>query len=151
MAQRLKHLPPMRETRFDPWVGKIPWRRKWQSTPALLPGKPHGQRSIMTLQWTVSCHLLLFSFWCSSYIRLIQKHWGFPGGSEVKRLPAIRETPVRSLGWEDPLEKEMAIHFSTLAWKIPWMEELDRLQSMGLQRAGQDWMTSLSLSFTTLC
>ena len=49
----------------------------------------------------------------------------------VKRLPARRETLVRFLGLEDPLEKETAIHSSTLAWKIPWMEELDRLQSMG--------------------
>ena len=56
----------------------------------------------------------------------------------VKHLPALRETQVRSLGWEDPLEKEMAIHSSTLAWKIPWMEEPGRLQSMGLQRAGHD-------------
>ena len=45
----------------------------------------------------------------------------------VKRLPAMQETWVRFLGWEDPLEKEMAIHSSTLAWKIPWMEEPDRL------------------------
>ena len=45
---------------------------------------------------------------------------------------------VRSLGWEDPLEKEMAIHSRTLAWKIPWTEEPDRLQSMGLQRVGHD-------------
>ena len=52
----------------------------------------------------------------------------------VKRLPAMRETRVRSLGWEDPLEKEMAIHSSTTAWKIPWTEEPGRLQSMGLQR-----------------
>ena len=44
----------------------------------------------------------------------------------VKRLPAMRETRVQFLGWEDPLEKEMAIHSSTLAWKIPWMEEPDR-------------------------
>ena len=51
----------------------------------------------------------------------------------VKRLPAMRETRVRFLGWEDPLEKEMAIHSSTLAWKIPWMEEPDRLQSMESQ------------------
>ena len=51
----------------------------------------------------------------------------------VKRLPAMRETQVRSLGREDPLEKEMAIYSSTLAWKIPWTEEPDRLQSMGLQ------------------
>ena len=41
----------------------------------------------------------------------------------VKRLPTIWETQVQSLGWEDPLEKEMATHYSTLAWKIPWMEE----------------------------
>ena len=52
----------------------------------------------------------------------------------VKRLPAMQETRVRFLGQEDPLEKEMAIHSSTLAWKIPWKEELDRLQSMGSQR-----------------
>ena len=45
VAQRLKHLPGMRETGFDPWVGKIPWRRKWQPTPGLLPGKFHGLRS----------------------------------------------------------------------------------------------------------
>ena len=50
----------------------------------------------------------------------------------VKRLPAMRETQVRSLGWEDPLEKEMANHSSILAWKIPWTEEPGRLQSMGL-------------------
>ena len=56
----------------------------------------------------------------------------------VKRLPAIRETRVRFLGWEDPLEKEMAIHSSTLAWKIPWTEEPDRLQSMGSQRVGHN-------------
>ena len=54
----------------------------------------------------------------------------------VKRLPAMRETRARFLGQEDPLEKEMAIHSSTLAWKIPWTEEPDRLQSMGSQRVG---------------
>ena len=52
----------------------------------------------------------------------------------VKRLPAMQETQVRSLGQKDPLEKEMATHSSTLAWKIPWTEEPCRLQSMGLQR-----------------
>ena len=55
----------------------------------------------------------------------------------VKRLPAMRER-VRFLGWEDPLEKEMAVHSSTLAWKIPWTEEPDRPQSMGSQRVGHD-------------
>ena len=63
----------------------------------------------------------------------------------VKRLPAMRETQVQSLGWEDPLEKEMAAYSSILAWKIPWMEEPGRLQSMGLQRVGHDLVTSLSL------
>ena len=52
----------------------------------------------------------------------------------VKHLPTVRETQVRSLGQEDPLEKEMATHSSTLAWKIPRTEECGRLQSMGLQR-----------------
>ena len=47
MAQRLKHLPEMWETWFDPWVGKIPWRRKWQSTPLFLPGESDGQRSLV--------------------------------------------------------------------------------------------------------
>ena len=63
----------------------------------------------------------------------------------VKRLPTMRETRVRSLAWEDPLEKEMATHSSTLAWKIPWTEEHGRLlQSMGLQRVRHDCVTSLT-------
>ena len=56
----------------------------------------------------------------------------------VKRLSAMQETWVRSLGWEDPLEKEMAAHSSILAWKIPWTVEPGRLPSMGLQRVGHD-------------
>ena len=56
----------------------------------------------------------------------------------VKRLLAMRETWVRSLGREDPLEKEIATHSSTLAWKIPWTEEPGRLQSMGSRRVGHD-------------
>ena len=56
----------------------------------------------------------------------------------VKRLPAMQETWVLSLGWEDPLEKEMATHAGTLAWKTPWMEEPGRLQSLGLQRVRHD-------------
>ena len=54
----------------------------------------------------------------------------------VKRLPAVQETRVQSLGWEDPLEKEMATHSSTLAWKILWTEEPGGPQSMGSQRVG---------------
>ena len=56
----------------------------------------------------------------------------------VKRLSAMQETQVRSLGWEDPLEKEMAVHSSILAWKVPWMAEPGRLQSLGLLGVGHD-------------
>ena len=56
----------------------------------------------------------------------------------VKNLPALQETWVQSLGWEDSLEKEMATHSSTLAWKIPWTEGPGGLQSMGLLRVGHD-------------
>ena len=65
----------------------------------------------------------------------------------VKCLPAVQETWVQSLGWEDPLEKEMATHSSTFAWKIPWTEKPGRLQSMGLLRVRHDWATALSLSY----
>ena len=68
----------------------------------------------------------------------------------VKRLLATWETWVQSLGQEDPLEKEMATHSSTLAWKIPWMEEPGRLQSMGSQRVGHNRVTSLSLFLSLL-
>ena len=63
----------------------------------------------------------------------------------VKCLPAMRETPIWSLGWEDPREKEMATHSSTLAWKIPWMEEPGGLQSMGLQ----SWTWLSDFTFTS--
>ena len=56
----------------------------------------------------------------------------------VKNLSAVQETGVQPLGREDPLEKEMATHSSTLAWKIPWTEECSRLQAMGSQRVGHD-------------
>ena len=61
----------------------------------------------------------------------------------VKCLPAMQETWVRFLGREDPLEKEMAIHSSILAWKIPWTQEPDRLQSMGSQRVRHNRATSI--------
>ena len=60
---------------------------------------------------------------------------GFPAGSVVKSLPAMQETWVPSLGWEDPLEKEMATHSSLLAWEIPCTEESGGLQPVGLQKS----------------
>ena len=69
------------------------------------------------------------------------KYPGIPGGSVVKNPPAKQEMWVWSIGQEDPLEKIMAAHSSILAWEIPWTEESDGLQSMGLQRVGHDWVT----------
>ena len=69
---------------------------------------------------------------------LIIKGWASLVAQMVKHLPTMWETEVRSLGQEDPLEKEMATHSSTLARKIPWTEDPGRLQSMGSHRAGHD-------------
>ena len=71
--------------------------------------------------------------------------WASLVAQMVKRLPTTQETRVRSLGQEDPLEKKMATHSSVLPWRIPWMEEPGGLQSMGSQRVGRNWATSLSL------
>ena len=65
-------------------------------------------------------------------------YMGFPGGSVVKNLSAVQESWVRSLGWEDPLEEGMATHSGTLAWRIPWTEELGRPQSIGSDRVRHD-------------
>ena len=86
---------------FDPWVGRIAWRRAWQPTPVFLPGESHKQRSL------AGC---------------------IPKGHT-----------------QLDIEKAMATHSSTLAWKIPLMEEPGRLQSMGLLRVGRNWVASLSL------
>ena len=67
----------------------------------------------------------------------------------VKNLPAMQETPVRFLRWEVPLEKEMATHSASLAWRIPWTEEPGRLQSMGLHRVGHDWGDLAAVLFKT--
>ena len=69
---------------------------------------------------------------------LLQYSWASFVAELVKDLPAMQETWVQSLGWEDPLEKGKATHSSILAWRIPWTEEPGRLQSMGLQRVGHD-------------
>ena len=65
-------------------------------------------------------------------------NWASLVAQRLKRLPPVREAGVQSLGWEDPLEKEMVTHSSILAWRIPWTEEPSRLQSMGSQRVGHD-------------
>ena len=72
----------------------------------------------------------MFNFHASNKVLLVAQ--------TVKRLSTMWETQVRSLGREDPLEKKLAIHSSTIAWKIPWTEEPGRLQPMGSQRVGHD-------------
>ena len=98
----------------------LAWRILWTED----PGRPQsmGSQEADTAQQLNHHHISLI----------------YPVAQTVKRLPIMRETRVRFLGQEDPLEKEMAIHSSTLAWKIPWTEEPDRPQSMGLQRVGHD-------------
>ena len=71
----------------------------------------------------------------------ITNYWAPLVAQRLKRLPPMQETWVQSLGREDPLEKEMATHSSILAWRIPWMEKPNRLQSTGLQRVRHDWDT----------
>ena len=74
------------------------------------------------------------------------KSWASLVAQRVKRLPAMQKTQVQSLGWEDPLEKEMATHSSILVWRIQWTEEPGGLQSMGSQRVGHDWATTLRVN-----
>ena len=68
----------------------------------------------------------------------LQQSWASLVGQLVNNLPTVRETWVRSLGGEDPLEKEMATHYSILAWRTSWTEEPGRLQFVGSQRVGHD-------------
>ena len=125
-----------RRLRFDPWVGKIPWRRKWQPTPVFLLGKFHGQRSLAgyspwgckesdTTEQLHSLHSLFFRpIKLETHLQLqhiIIKKTSLVA-QRVKHLPAMQETRVQSLGREDLQEKEMAIHSSILAWKIPRTE-----------------------------
>ena len=81
---------------------------------------------------------LLFALHC-------RNHWASLVAQLVKNLPAVQETRVQSLNWEDPLEKEMATHSSILAWKISWTEEPGGVQSMGTERVGRYWATNTYL------
>ena len=127
MAQRVKRLPTMQET----WVRSLgqedPLEKELAPHSSTLAEKSHGQRSLVGYSpWgckeSDTTEQLHFTF---------KFHLGFLVAQMVKRLPTIWETQVQSLGWEDSLEKKMATHSSTLAWKIPRMEEPGRLQSMG--------------------
>ena len=137
--------PPVRLSTCLPWPRLQP-SLIYSGLPR--PGRAGQQRDERA--GTSSTLRLLFSAWlagslCPSWYSLAFI-WASLVAQMVKRLPAMRETWVRSLGWEDPLEKEMAAHSSIFAWRIPWTEEPVGLQSTGLQRVGHDRATSLSLS-----
>ena len=133
----------------------------WRGLPCPPPGDIHNpgiKASFFMSKFFLSCYKTWISFhkmkrekrWKSSklvasFTNCFRIRWASSLAQRLKRLPGMRETWVRSLGGEDPLEKEMATHSSTLAWRIPWREEPGRLQSMGSQRAGHDWVTSLHL------
>ena len=135
----VKNPPAKAGDRFNPWVGKIPWGRKWQPTPVFLPGESHGRRSLVGYNprgaWWVTVHgvaksptrLSDFTDSLTNLTSLVAQR--------LKRLPAMRETWVQSLGRKDALEKELAIHSSIRAWEIPWTEEPGGLQSMGSQKS----------------
>ena len=132
----------------------LAWRIPWKEEP--------GRLQSIGLQ-RVGCdwsNLVCTHVMSSTSIHIVEKVAGFPSfygwilfylslmasslvAQTVKSLLIMWETGVLSLGQEYPLEKEMATHSSTLAWKIPWMEEHGRLQSMGLQRVRHGWTTSL--------
>ena len=131
VAQVVKNPTAMWET----WIWSLGWEDSWRRGrlphPIFWPGEFHG----------------LYSLWGCKESDMTERLWlhrvlkGFPGDSVVKNLPVMQEMQVQSLGWEDPLEKEMATHSSILAWRSPWTEEPGRLQSIGLQRVRDDLVT----------
>ena len=131
---------------FDPWVRKIPWRRKWQPTPVLLPGKSHGQRNLVDYsswdhkEWdtTERFHFQTQINHIAAYSLLISEVKASAcNAGDLGSIPALGRSPGEGNG--NPLR--------ILAWRIPWTEKPGGLQSTGSQTVGHDWATSLSLSF----
>ena len=116
------------------------------------PIPPHrsSQSTVVTClseaNWPVSNHLGSISLLTNNVMissgELCLSLCASPGAQTVKNLPAMRETQVRSLSQEDPLEKEMATRSSIVAWRIPWREEPGKLQSLGSQRVRNNWATN---------
>ena len=121
----------------------IYWSRKWQPTPVFLPSTFHGQRSLAGYSPWGYKELDMIKRLSTIFIYGIYIYiWDSLVAQMVKCLPAMWETWVRSLGGEDPLEKEMATHSSILTWEIPWTEEAGGLESMGSQRVRNNWVTN---------
>ena len=141
---------------FNAWIGKIPWRKKWQPTPVLLPGKSHGWRSLVGYSpWgrkksdtteRLHFHTLEKEMATHSSTLVWKIAWmEEPGGLQSMGSLRVGHDWATSLSLFHflALEKEMATHSSILACKIAWMEEPGGLQSMVSQRVWQDWATSV--------
>ena len=138
--------------RFNPWVGNIPWRKQWQPLQCsclenLLDrgglqsiASKRASKRLSTREHTHRDRYFMHGEPCSAFLG--NQDWEVVlmvplmeraslVAQRLKHLPGMWETRVRSLSWEDPLEKEMATHSSTLSWRIPWREEPGRLQSRG--------------------
>ena len=114
-----------------PWKAAHPWPEAFhQESPDINPSALSYCSSVIPECWPLPIFLLFFPL----LIIILILYQGFPVAQTVKNLPAVQETQVRSLGQEDPLEKEIASHSSILACRIPWIEEAGGLQSMGSQR-----------------
>ena len=153
MAQPLKIHLPMQE--FDPWVEKIPWRRKWHSTPVFLPGKSHGRRSLVGCSpWgceesdvTDRLHFH-FSLSCTgegngSPLQYSCLENPMDGGAWWAAVHGVVKSRTCLSDFTFPfhfhaLEKEMATHSSVLAWRIPGTGDPGRLLSMGSHRVRHD-------------
>ena len=135
----LKHLKPrMSPTqllRTEQFSAKGSQWVRWIST-SYLQHADGPQTPPRLRRWTHPLGLFRKSFYRRDGIKFPKV---FPGGAAVKNAPARQETGIRSLGWEDPLEEKMATHFNILAWRIPPIEELDGLQTMGSQRVRHNW------------
>ena len=104
------------------------------------------RKKVGSIQAPLKKKLIYFSIYLNSFLTLFKClqyifTYKYVVAQMVKNLPSVQETQVHSLGWEDPLEKEMTTHSSILAWRIPWTEEPGGLQSMGLQRVRHNWAT----------
>ena len=131
-----------RRPRFDPWVGKIPWRRERLPSPVFWPGEFHGLYSSWGRKESDMTEQLSLTHSCTCI--------GFHVAQLVKNLPAMQETWVRSPGREDPLEKGMATHSSILAWEILETQESGGLQSKELDMTEQLLLTLICTYITIM-
>ena len=124
---------------FNHWVLEVEWQREVHEECFT------GSRGLVYFgTWKVGTSTTALSLSLKFGNSLLS--WASLVAETVKNLPAMRETWIQSLGWENPLEKGKAIYSSILAWRIPWTEEPGRLQSMGSQSSGHYWATFTFLS-----